>query len=117
MYYVELLVAGLLAGAAYSLSALGIVVIYKGSGVLNFAQGAVGMVGTSVYAKARHGGHSLGLSLFLGLGTAALLGLAIYVLVMRPLRRSPPSVRMATAPPPWIPKPKSFSAASRPSSS
>lgn len=97
MYYLELLVAGLLAGAAYCLSALGIVVIYKGSGVLNFAQGAVGMVATSVYAKARHGGDSLGLSLFLGLGTGAVLGLAIYLLVMRPLRRSPPSVRMVAS--------------------
>ena len=97
MYYVELLVAGLLAGAAYSLSALGIVVIYKGSGVLNFAQGAVGMVATSAYANARHGGNSLGLSLCLGLATAAGLGLAIYLLVMRPLRHSPPSVRMVAS--------------------
>jgi branched-subunit amino acid ABC-type transport system permease component len=97
VYYVELLVAGLLAGAAYSLSALGIVVIYKGSGVLNFAQGAVGMVATFVYANARHGGKPLGVSLLLGLGTAAVLGLAIYVLVMRPLRYSPPSVRMVAS--------------------
>jgi branched-subunit amino acid ABC-type transport system permease component len=97
VYYVELLVAGLLAGAAYCLSALGIVVIYKGSGVLNFAQGAVGMLATSEYAKARHAGDSLGLSLFLGLGTAAVLGLAIYLLVMRPLRHSPPSVRMVAS--------------------
>ena len=97
MYYVELLVAGLLAGAAYSLSALGIVVIYKGSGVLNFAQGSVGMVATYVYANARHGGKDLGVSLLLGLGTAAVLGLAIYLLVMRPLRHSPPSVRMVAS--------------------
>ncbi len=97
MYYVELLVAGLLAGAAYCISALGIVVIYKGSGVLNFAQGAVGMVATSEYAKARHGGYSLGPSLLFGLGIAGALGLAIYLLVMRPLRYSPPSVRMVAS--------------------
>jgi branched-subunit amino acid ABC-type transport system permease component len=97
VYYVELLVAGLLAGAAYSLSALGIVVIYKGSGVLNFAQGAVGMVATYVYANSLHGGRGVGISLVLGLVTAAILGLAIYLLVMRPLRYSPPSVRMVAS--------------------
>ncbi len=97
MYYVELAVAGLLAGAAYALSSLGVVVIYKGSGVLNFAQGAVGMMGTFVYANAVNAGEGIAVGLVLGLGTSALLGLIIYLLVMRPLRRAAPVVRMVAS--------------------
>jgi branched-subunit amino acid ABC-type transport system permease component len=44
------------AGAAYALTGLGVVLIYKGSGVVNFAQGAVArgcpeFRGTSVAAR------------------------------------------------------------------
>jgi len=44
-YFVELLVNGALTGLMYSMVALGIVLIYKSSGVLNFAQGALVMIG------------------------------------------------------------------------
>ena len=37
----EVLVGGLLAGVLYSLVALGFVLIFKASGVFNFAQGAM----------------------------------------------------------------------------
>ena len=37
-------ILGFGAGAAYGLIGLGVVLIYKGSGVVNFAQGAVAMV-------------------------------------------------------------------------
>ncbi len=40
-FFVEVLVAGLLAGVMYSFVALGFVLIYKASGVFNFAQGAM----------------------------------------------------------------------------
>jgi branched-chain amino acid transport system permease protein len=40
-FFVEVLVGGLLSGVMYSLVALGFVLIYKTSGVLNFAQGAM----------------------------------------------------------------------------
>jgi branched-chain amino acid transport system permease protein len=39
--FIEVLVAGLLSGVLYSLVALGFVLIYKASGVFNFAQGAM----------------------------------------------------------------------------
>ena len=39
-FFLEVLVAGLLSGVMYSLVALGFVLIYKTSGVFNFAQGA-----------------------------------------------------------------------------
>ena len=40
-FFVEVLVSGLLVGLMYSLVALGFVLIYKASGVFNFAQGAM----------------------------------------------------------------------------
>lgn len=43
-YFFELLINGALIGLMYGLVALGIVVIYKSSGVLNFAQGALAMM-------------------------------------------------------------------------
>ena len=41
LFFVEVLVGGLLSGVMYSLVAIGFVLIYKTSGVLNFAQGAM----------------------------------------------------------------------------
>jgi branched-chain amino acid transport system permease protein len=40
-FYVEVLLGGLMSGVLYSLVALGFVLIYKASGVFNFAQGAM----------------------------------------------------------------------------
>ena len=40
-FFFEVLIGGLLAGIMYSLVALGFVLIYKASGVFNFAQGAM----------------------------------------------------------------------------
>jgi branched-chain amino acid transport system permease protein len=40
-FYVEVLLGGLMSGVMYSLVALGFVLIYKASGVFNFAQGAM----------------------------------------------------------------------------
>ena len=50
-FFLETLIGGLMAGMLYSLVALGFVLIYKASGVFNFAQGA--MVLFAALAKAR----------------------------------------------------------------
>ena len=42
-------VLGLGLGALYALASQGLLVIYRGSGVLNFAQGAIGMAGAYLY--------------------------------------------------------------------
>jgi len=93
------IVVGLTAGGAYALTAIGVVTIYRGSGVLNFAQGAIGMAGTYVFwevygdGAATHGLHPLerwpvGLAIVVGIGAGALIGLLVYVLVMYPLRNA-----------------------------
>ena len=50
-FFLEVLTGGLLAGVLYSLVALGFVLIFKASGVFNFAQGA--MVLTAALALVR----------------------------------------------------------------
>src|SRR5882672_1511646 len=50
-FFLEVLIGGLLAGVLYSLVALGFVLIFKASGVFNFAQGA--MVLTAAMALVR----------------------------------------------------------------
>jgi sulfate-transporting ATPase len=42
-------VAGVAGGSVYALTALGIVLVYRGSSVLNFAQGAIGIIGAYVF--------------------------------------------------------------------
>ena len=93
------IIVGLTAGGAYALTAVGVVTIYRGSGVLNFAHGAIGMAGTYVFwsfysdGAATHGQPSLAEwpvapAMAAGIGAGALIGLLTYLLVMYPLRNS-----------------------------
>ncbi len=68
-FFFEVLIGGLLAGVMYSLVALGFVLIYKASGVFNFAQGSmvffaaltfVGLHGAWPVVLARAAGHLAG---------------------------------------------------------
>jgi len=85
---IQLLLAGVTAGSAYALAALGLVVVYKGSGVLNFAQGSIGMVGTYVYAQLQRNGHGMPIAVVAGLATSAAIGAATYIVIIRPLRNA-----------------------------
>lgn len=86
-------VIGLTTGAVYGLLALGFVVIYRASKVLNFAEAGVGAVGAYLLYDLMEGsgggwGRFLG-AMVVGLAAAALLGVAIERLAIRPLRRAP----------------------------
>ncbi|MEU0561708.1 ATP-binding cassette domain-containing protein [Dactylosporangium sp. NPDC006015] len=87
-------VLGLGAGAIYGLSALGIVLIYRGSGILNFSQGAVGMVGAYVFYLQREAGMATPVAALLAIGVGLAIGALIHQLVMRPLRDAPPVSRL-----------------------
>ena len=52
LFFVSLLVEGLLAGAVYALFALAFVVVYKASGMINFALGEWAMLGTGLVGLA-----------------------------------------------------------------
>ena len=83
------------AGAAVALAGQGVVQIYRGSGVLNFAHGAMalGSAQLFVWAWADHG-VPLALAIALAAGAGASVGLLTHLLVMRPLRRASQLVRI-----------------------
>ena len=115
MFWVNVVVGGLFAGAIYALYGLGITLIYKSTRVPNFAHGAVGAVGAYVFYKTWDGAHNaihihqarfaipwsglsyhltypslpLPVALLLALGVTALIGLAIDRYVMRHLVGAP----------------------------
>ena len=51
---IQFVLAGLALGALYALVALGFVVIYKATGVINFAQGGLVMLGAYLTYNARN---------------------------------------------------------------
>lgn len=86
----ELAVNGLLVGLMYSLVAVGIVLIYKTSGIANFAQGAMAMTGGYVtWAVAGLAGAPLWVAVPVGAFGMFLLGLAIERTVLRPMIGQP----------------------------
>jgi len=91
-------ISGLAIGSVYALIAVGIVVIYNASGVVNFAQGAYAMAGA--YATDLFAG-TLGLpiwvAILLGVLVLGLLGLLTELLILRPMSGAPVvAVMMAT---------------------
>ncbi len=84
----ESLVIGVIAGAAYGLLALGLVLIYKSSGVFNFAQGEFGTVAVYVLYLL-HFDVPYGVAAFGALVAAILMGVLVERLVVRPLFDAP----------------------------
>jgi branched-chain amino acid transport system permease protein len=83
-FYVEVLLGGLMAGVLYSLVALGFALIFKASGVFNFAQGA--MVLFAALAVARLSEQMpFWLAIVLALAIMVVLAWLIERLVLRPL--------------------------------
>jgi len=96
-FFVEVLVGGLLAGVMYSLVALGFVLIFKASGVFNFAQGAMVLAAAMTYAGLVDKGWSGWMAFLAALATMVLFALATERLVLRPLVNQPQiSLFMAT---------------------
>ena len=75
---------GVGAGGLYTMAALGLVLIFRCSGVVNFAQGSIGMVGAYVYFEVHveHGGNVV-LAMLLAFGASALVGVVFHLLIMR----------------------------------
>jgi sulfate-transporting ATPase len=82
-------------GALYALSSLGLIVIYRGSGVLNFALGAIGMAGAYLWYElhVKHG-WAFGPALVAGVLFSMVIGALTHILLMRPLRKVSPMVRV-----------------------
>jgi ABC-type branched-subunit amino acid transport system ATPase component/ABC-type branched-subunit amino acid transport system permease subunit len=93
--FLQFALAGLCFGALYALVSLGIVVIHRGSGVVNFAQGGVGMVGTYLFWNLHVSESWEFLPAFVASVVACvLIGLAIQFCIMYPMRESSPLSRL-----------------------
>jgi branched-chain amino acid transport system permease protein len=96
-FFFEVLIGGLLSGIMYALVALGFVLIYKASGVFNFAQGSMVFFAALTCVSLTELGLPLWAAIVVSIGVMALLGLAIERIVLRPLVNQPEiSLFMAT---------------------
>src|SRR3954468_23842631 len=112
------LILGLGLGSIYAMLATGLVIVYRGSGVINFAQGAMAMYGVFTFDEARRNGviHlpwvdflptkwlnvpvtitlsdsgsvNVWVALVVALLMGALIGVMAHFLVFRPLRNAAP---------------------------
>ncbi|HLN42156.1 MAG TPA: ABC transporter permease [Acidimicrobiales bacterium] len=95
--FLSFLVAGIVFGAIYAVSASGLVVTYNTTGIFNFAHGAMGMVLAYVFWQLWQGWGlpelvALVVTLFVA---APLLGIVVERVVMRPLYGAATSIRLA----------------------
>lgn len=88
--FVQLIITGLSMGAIYALVALGMVLIFKSTGVFNIAQGQLLLVGAFIcYTLSSHFGLPFWAAIIFTVPCAFLLGLAIERLCLRPMIGKP----------------------------
>jgi ABC-type branched-subunit amino acid transport system ATPase component/branched-subunit amino acid ABC-type transport system permease component len=105
--YLLFTIVGLGFGCIYAAIGMGVVITYRGTGVINFATGAMAMWGAYVYDELQRAGslvfpvavipHKIKLgddlpfavSFILAVLSCSLVGLLVHFLVFRPLRRAP----------------------------
>ena len=94
--FIELLINGLSLGFVYALVALGFVMIFKSTRVINFAHGSVVLLGAFLIAKLAD---DLGFvpAVLVGVAVAGAAAVVIYVLILRHVRgRAADTVTIAT---------------------
>ena len=92
LFFCEVTISGLLSGVMYALVALGFVLIFKASGVFNFAQGAMVLLAGLTFVRLLEMGWPMPLA---GLATVAVmivLALLVEVLVLRRLVNQAPII-------------------------
>ena len=90
---VEFAILGLGLGGMYTLMSLGLVLVHRVSTTINFAQGAIAMVGTYVYWDIyQHS--SFWVAYPIALVATSVLGALIYIIIIRPLRNSSQTARL-----------------------
>jgi branched-chain amino acid transport system permease protein len=89
-FFLQLAINGLAVGSIYALVALGFVVIYKASGVLNFAQGEFLLIGAYIFWAIVDSAHvPRPAALVLTLGCSVALGLLLERVILRPMIGEP----------------------------
>jgi branched-subunit amino acid ABC-type transport system permease component len=84
------LLNGISLGAVFALLGLGVVLIYKSSGVLNFAHGSMAMFSTYIYFEISRSlsGVPVPVATAMAVGAGALLGAGAYILVFRRMQEA-----------------------------
>ncbi len=92
LFAIEVTISGLLAGVMYSLVALGFVLIFKSSGVFNFAQGAMVLFAALGFVSFLENGIPMWAAFLITL--VMMMGLAVGIewIVLRPLVAQPPII-------------------------
>ena len=88
-FFLETLIGGLLSGVMYALVALGFVLIYKASGVFNFAQGALVFFAALTFVGLQEAGLNFWVAMLATLAAMVAVGLATERVVLRPLVNQP----------------------------
>src|SRR3954447_7205171 len=94
--FLQFLIIGIGAGATYALFAQGAVLIYRGSGLVNFAQGAIGTFAAYIAfvdLKGKDAWATLP-ALLVAVIAAGAVSLAFQMIVLRALRRAAAIVRV-----------------------
>jgi branched-chain amino acid transport system permease protein len=95
----SVIVSGFFVGLVYGLLGVGLVTVYRGSRVVNFASGETGMVAAMIFADLRFGrggsfgggtvDHGLLVALPAAILVAAIIGAGTELVIARPLRSAP----------------------------
>lgn len=85
----RLAIVGASSGALVALAGLGLVLVYRGSGVINFAHGALGSIGAFAFweLSVERGWPTLAAGAA-GVAASAASGLLVHLLVLRPMRQA-----------------------------
>ena len=95
--FLQRLIDGLSQGSVYALIALGLVIIYRGTGHLNFAQGEMALFATYCVYQFGEWGIPVWIATVLGMVAGFILGAAAEVTLVRPIaKRSPFAVFIVT---------------------
>ena len=92
LFFVEVLISGLMAGVMYALVALGFVLIFKASGVFNFAQGAMVLFAALTFVGLWELGFNPWLSLLLSALVMVIIAFSVERFVLRPLVNQDPII-------------------------
>ena len=82
---ISALFTGTSRGAIYALVAMGLVLVWRGAGIVNFAQMGQAMFSTYIASTLIMNGYSYWLAFFVAIAAGALLGVFLDLVVMRPL--------------------------------
>ena len=91
--FAKFVILGLGTGSVYAIVALGLVLVYRGSGVVNFSQGALALTGSALFFELRDPLPD-GLAVVVATLAVAVIGTLIQILIMGPMRASSPLARL-----------------------